>query len=127
MRATSVEAYLEVQASGRLNEQAKKVYALLYEKDPLTARQIDKLLAKPGEASASWHKRLPDPGRWKLARVVLTKPVSPMNTTFQKNPSWRRPEPAVIDKAVADLRDPYKITKQHGLVFTPALERWRSG
>lgn len=72
IRETSIEAYNEIRAKGLLKEQQLAVYAILFQYGPLTSRELDGYLAKPGVDGdrPSYHKRLSE-----LERLGCVRPM----------------------------------------------------
>jgi hypothetical protein len=58
VQPTSAEAHRDIKASGVLGEMQAKVLDAIRKHGPITGRELDSLLALPGDAAASYHKRI---------------------------------------------------------------------
>jgi hypothetical protein len=86
VRATSVQALVEVEAEGGLAGQAAAVLAYLESRGPASGREIDRALAVKGDASASFHKRLPE---LRDAGLVEEDGEGPCSITGRTTILWR--------------------------------------
>lgn len=81
VRQTSLQAYNEIQANGLLSHMRWVVYDCLFRHGPLTAHELDKYLAKPGETKTSYHKRLSELRDMGVVAEVGERPCSITNMT----------------------------------------------
>jgi len=84
-RHTSVEAFRDINSSGKLGEMQIKVYNALYQKGPLTGRELDQMLGRHSDKAASFHKRLAELKRW---GVVIEVGERPDKFTGQNSIEW---------------------------------------
>lgn len=76
---TSVEAYYDARDSGKIGVMQRKVLSAIRLCDPtrgLTGRELDDALAAPGNAAASYHKRISELERKEFIAVLRVRPCS---------------------------------------------------
>lgn len=76
MRNTSIQAYNHIKEDGLLSKMRMRVYETLYLHGPLTGRELNFRMAVPGEASASFHKRLSELEDLGVVETVGTRPAT---------------------------------------------------
>lgn len=70
VKPTSRVCYEQIVREGLLSALRLRVYETLLDAGPLTGRELDAILAAPGETRTSYHKRLSELHRIGLARVA---------------------------------------------------------
>jgi len=85
-RVTSYLALREIRERGLVGRVQLEVYELLARRGPLTGREIDAALARPGESRTSYHKRTSE-----LARMGLVAEAGhrPCGVTGHQAVTWR--------------------------------------
>lgn len=122
VRPTSFLALREIRERGLLGRMALEVYEALCRRGPMTGREIDAFLARPGETRTSYHKRLPELARMGLARSL---PARPCVVTGQLAVAWealdRMPEhpaarPTRLEAFTQQLRA--RLEQEPGRIWT---------
>jgi hypothetical protein len=85
VKPTSWRCLQQIEAEGLLSEMRLLVYRELIRRGPVTGRELDAALARPGETRTSYHKRLSELERAGLARVAL---VRPCQVTGREAEAW---------------------------------------